>query len=197
MESSEPRCYRCTVPAAAKFFIPADMKTKPFMISFLTMLALSLPAAESTNRLHFPLGGFSIAPLEAPPGETTRQAVMMFLPSSGSFAANVNVQVQSYSGTIEEFTTLTLKQLKDVGAKVIEQRKTGNSGLVLEYSGELRGQPLHWYARAEKAAGHVYLATATGAEQDWAKQSALLKACVDSLRCEGGEEDAAPAAPRR
>jgi hypothetical protein len=163
------------------------MKTMQSLVLFLAMLAFSLPAADSTNRLHFPVTGFSIAPLEGVAGETTRQVLMMFLPPNGNFAGNVNVQIQPYNGTIDEYMALTQKQFKDAGVKVIEQKKVGKSVVVFEYSGELQGQSLHWYARAEKSAGHVYLATATAAEQQWAKQGAQLKACVDSLRCERGE----------
>jgi len=160
------------------------MKAKRYIILFLAMLALSLPASDSTNHLHFPVSGFSIAPLEVPPGETTSQPLMMFLPASGGFAGNVNVQVQPYGGTIEEYTTLTLKQFKDAGVKVIAQKKVGKTGIIFEYSGEMKGKSLHWYARAEKGEGHVYLATATVMEEDWAKRGAQLKACVESLRCE-------------
>ena len=56
------------------------MKTKQSVILLLAMLAFSLPAADSTNRLHFPVSGFSIAALEAPPREAPRQALVMFLP---------------------------------------------------------------------------------------------------------------------
>jgi hypothetical protein len=165
---------------------------KTIVTLFLAMLALPLQAADSTNRLHFPVSGFSIAPLEVPPGTITRQALMMYLPPNGNFAANVNVQVQPYSGTIEDYMALTQKQFKDVGVKVIEQKKIGKSVVACEYNGELQGQSVHWYARAEKSGGHVYLATASAAEQHWAAQGAQLKACVDSLRCDGGPPDAAP-----
>jgi hypothetical protein len=169
------------------------MKMKQPIILLLVTLALSLPAADLTNRLYFAASGFSIAPLEVSPGEKTGQALMMFLPANNNFAGNVNVQIQPYSGTIEEYTALTLKQFKDAGVKVIAQKKAGTSGVVFEYSGELQGRTLHWYARAEKAVGHVYLATATAAEQEWPKQGSQLKASVDSLRCEPGS--AANAAP--
>lgn len=168
------------------------MKTKSIAILFLMTLALSLPAVDSTNRLYFPVTGFSIAPLETPPGEHTCQALMMFLPATGNFAGNVNVQVQPYRGTFEEYTTLTLNQFKDAGVKLIAQKKAGNSGVVMEYTGVMQGRALHWYARAEKAGDHVYLATATATEQDWARQGPQLKTCVDSLRCESREPVAAP-----
>jgi len=87
---------------------------------------------------------------------------------------------------------LSLKQFKNTGLKVIEQKKAGKSGVVFEYNGEFQGRALHWYVRAEKAGGRVYLATGTATEEDWAGQSAKLKSCVDSLRCDGNEPVAAP-----
>ena len=114
------------------------MKAKQTVILFLATLALSLSAADSTNRLSFPVAGFSITPLEVPPGKTICQPLIMSLPATGNFAGNVNVQIQPYSGTIAEYTTLTLKQFKDAGVKVIEQKKAGTAGVVFEYSGELQ-----------------------------------------------------------
>jgi hypothetical protein len=160
------------------------MKTKQTLILFLATLTLSVAAADSANRLRFPVTGFSIAPLETSPGDSTCQALMMFLPATGSFAANVNVQIQPFSGTIEEYTKLTLKQFEDLGIKVIEQKKAGKSAVIFEYSGKLQGRSLHLYARAEKAGGHFYLTTATATEEEWPKQGVQLKACVDSFRCE-------------
>ena len=163
------------------------MKTKQIFILFLATLALSLPAADSTNRLRFRVAGFSIAPLESSPGDNAYQALMMFLPATARFAANVNVQIQHYEGTIEEYTKLTLKQFEDAGIKVIEQKQTGKSAVIFEYSGKIEGRSLHWYARAEKTGTHVYLTTATATQEDWPKQAGQLKTCVDSFRCENSE----------
>lgn len=163
------------------------MKSKQTVILLLTMLGLSLSAAESTNRLSFPVAGFSIAPLEVPPAKNIWQPLAMALPATGNFAGNVNVQIHPYGGTIEEYTALSLKQFKDAGVHVIEQKKAGSSGVTFEYSGELQGRLIHFYARAEKGADHVYLATAATTEQEWPRQRAQLKTCVDSLRCENSK----------
>src|SRR5258706_6400943 len=157
-----------------------------FLFSFATLIALE-NAAESTNRLHFPVAGFTIAPLEAPPGESPQQALMMFLPAADGFAANVNVQIQPYNGSIDDYLALSLKQFKSAGLKVVQQKMPAKSVATFEYTGELQGRSLHWYARAEKSAGSVYLVTATAAPSQWSTEAARLKSCVDSFRCEGGE----------
>ena len=168
------------------------MKTRLIVTLFLLTLALSLSAQDATNRLRFPATGFSIAPLEASPGDEARKALMMFLPASENFAANVNVLIQPYSGTIEEYTKVTLDAYKANGMKVLQQKEISRSVVVFEVTGEMDGRTLHWYSRAEKVAGRIYLATGTAREEDWPRQGAPIKNCVDSLRCEKTEPGSAP-----
>jgi hypothetical protein len=159
--------------------------------SFALLLALPC-AGESTNRLHFPAAGFSIAPLDIPPGESPQQALAMYLPTSDGFAAYVNVQIQPYTGTIEGYIALTSKQFKSAGIKVLQEKTLTKSVALFEYTGKVEGRPLHWYARAEKSGDAVYLVTATATPQQWSKESARLKSCVDGFRCEDGEPSPAP-----
>src|SRR5262249_33941952 len=145
------------------------------------LLAAVTSHGQSTNRLHFPTAGFSISTLETTPGQDTQQALMMLLPPSSGFAANVNVQVQPYADTMDDYLAFTLKQCKSAGLKMVQVQTTGKLLIVFEYSGEMEGRKLHWYARAEKSGEHVYLATATATEEQWSKLSDQLKACVDSM----------------
>jgi len=140
-------------------------------------------AADSTNRLHFPAAGFSVAALDGVPGEATYQTLMMFLPAKEGFAPNVNVQIQQpYLGTIEDYSELTLEQFKEAKMKVLEKKTVGKSTAIFEYTGEMQGHTLHWYARAVKSGSKVYLITATDSAANWTKDAAQLKACVDSFR---------------
>jgi hypothetical protein len=143
-------------------------------------------AADSTNRLHFPAAGFSVAALDAAPGEATCQTLMMFLPVKDGFAPNVNVQIQQpYEGTIEDYTKLTLGQFKEAKLKVLDRKPLGKSAALFEYTGEMQGHPLHWYARAVKSGNKIYLITATDTAANWQKDADQLRACVDSFRVEG------------
>jgi hypothetical protein len=153
------------------------------LINSLALLTVAADDRDSTNRLHFPVSGFSVAPLEVPAGESTQQSLMMFLPATDGFAPNVNVQIQPYPGTIDDYVALTLKQLKSMEIKVLEQKKPTKSVAIFEYQGELQGRSLHWYARAEKSADHVYLITATATPSQWKQVADRLKPCVDSFRC--------------
>jgi hypothetical protein len=164
------------------------------ILSFLglpvVLLALTCQG-QATNRLHFPMSGFSIAALEAPLSLTPQQAVVMFLSATNGFAANVNVQIQPYGETLDDYLTLSVQQCKNAGFKLLQQNATEKTAVVFEYAGEMDGRRLHWYARAQKSAGRVYLVTATALDDQWDRLAPQLKACVDSLRCDTEERRAA------
>jgi PsbP len=153
------------------------------LLPVLLLMASSL-GAETTNRLHFASSGFSIAPLEAPRGQVTQQVLMMFLPTVGEFTPNVNVQVQPYDGSLEDYVKLSLKQFESANLKMVQQGRTKDSGAVFEYRGEIQNRRLHWYAKAQKSEGRVYLVTATALEEHWAEVASNLKDCVDSFTCD-------------
>ena len=162
------------------------IKTIVFLFT-LAAFALRTSAAESTNRLLFPVSGFSIKPLEAPLGKGPQQPLFMALPASDGFAANVNVQIQPYNGTLDDYIALSEQQFKSAGLKISQRNKQGPSAVVFEYTGEVQGRALHWYARAAHEKGRVYLVTATATEAQWKTEAGALKACVDSFRREASE----------
>jgi hypothetical protein len=153
------------------------------LLPALVLMASSL-GAETTNRLHFAASGFSIAPLEAPKGQLTQQVLLMFLPTSGDFTPNVNVQIQPYEGSLDDYIKLSLKQFESANLKIVQQGRTTDSGAVFEYHGEIQNRRLHWYAKAQKSQGRVYLVTATALEENWVEVAPNLKNCVDSFTCD-------------
>jgi len=178
------------------------MKKKRTKLSLLCMgmfLMAWAADAQPANRLHFPLSGYSIAALEEKPAKSPQQALIMFLPATEDFAPNVNVQIQPYAGTMDDYIALTMRQLDKANFKLLQKNVLGKAIAVIEYTGEMNGRALHWYARAEKLAGKVYLVTATATEAQWNEVAPRLKACVDSFHCDGGEQTAASnaAPPRR
>ncbi|MBL7134164.1 MAG: hypothetical protein ISS78_08705 [Phycisphaerae bacterium] len=148
---------------------------------------------QSAGRLRFERNGFSIQALEGQPGDAPYTALMMFLPPSKGFAPNVNVVIQPYAGTIDEYAALSKKQFVAGKFKLIREAKVGKVGVLFEYSGRLQGRQLRWYARAILRGDKVYLVTATATKDQWAGVSGKLKACVDSFEIGKGEAPAAPA----
>jgi hypothetical protein len=109
------------------------------------------------------------------------QVFYYFLPTHNEFAANVNLQIQSFQGSLGEYDTITRQQFDQAGVTLIDGRKTGNE-LVYEYAGDMNGRALHWYARAIKSGNSIYLVTATALKDRWDLESKALIASVQSFR---------------
>jgi len=116
---------------------------------------------------------------------------MMFLPTVGEFTPNVNVQIQPYDGSLDDYIKLSLKQFESANLTMVQQGRTKDSGAVFEYRGEIQNRRLHWYAKAQKSQGRIYLVTATALEEHWNEVAPNLKNCVDSFAC----DNVAPAPP--
>jgi len=161
---------------------------KTFTVLTLAILfALPCYTGEADARLQFKANGFSIAPLEGVSDTIPYQAILMFLPATEGFAPNVNVQIQPYKGTLQEYAALSQQQFKAVGVTILSE-KTTEKAVAWEYSGVLQGRRLHWYAKAFSGKGKIFLVTATATQSQWKTASEKLKACVDSFRIEDEEK---------
>lgn len=146
---------------------------------FLVGLSLAFVESEPT-RLQFNTHGFSIESLEES-SELTVQAVIMSLPPTGGFAANVGVQVQSYAGSLDEYLVLSQQQLKQLGFEILRQ-ETKDDQTLLEYVGTVQAQSLHFYSIMRKRDDKVILVTATAHQNQWPKLSKKLVRCAESFK---------------
>lgn len=146
----------------------------------LVLLTAGVPALATP--LVFSEHGFSIEPLKGHAGDKVQQVVAMQLPPTGGFAPNVNVQVQPFAGSFDDYLKISHDEFARLGIVVKSEKRAGKSATALEYTGSLQGQPLHWYARAVLAAGKVYLVTATATESQWPEVAAQLRLTVDSFK---------------
>lgn len=147
-------------------------------ICLITLLLF--PAFSWAERLTFEKSGFQINALEAPPHVQGSQPLAMLLPSDQGFSANVNVQIQPFTGDILEYRALSQTQFAQLGLTVIAENMKPNE-FTLEYRGDMHGRVLHWYAKAIKQGDYVYLATATSLDINWPQNRFELKQAVDSL----------------
>jgi len=130
----------------------------------------------------FPQYGFQIDTLDGTAGSSPTQVVMMFLPASDGFSPNVNVQIQPFSGTLKDYIALSKKQFDEMKIKLISEQQKNDNEWVTEYSGNMQGMSLHWYARAVLGNQKVYLITATANDSQWAKVSEQLKKNIESFK---------------
>jgi hypothetical protein len=172
--------------------------TKRILLSGLFCLAVASATTaahgQSAKPLHFPGAGFSIAPLDSAPGDAMIQPLIMCLPAREGFAANVNVQIQPYKGKLDDYSSLTVAQLKGAGLTLLQYKAVGKTAVTYEYNGTMQGRVLHYYQRAEKSGDSVYLTTATAPDNQWADLGPRLKACVDSCHVDATAARPAPSA---
>lgn len=145
----------------------------------LCLLALSCNLA--AEPLVFDKAGFSIKALDSKPGQAGMQPLTMMLTAKNGFAANVNVQIQAYPGSVEDYIALSEAQFEQMGLQMSDKRIEGDT-LYFEYSGSMSGRSLHFYSKAIKKDKFFYLATATDLEQNWVQSSARLKEVINSLQ---------------
>ncbi len=155
------------------------MRTAALLV--FASLALVAPAHAKPAALSFSEHGFSIEPPVGHDAAQMQQVVSLAIPMSDGFAPNVNVQVQPFTGPMGDFVKLSLDQFKAAGVKLVVEKHDARSA-VLEYTGQLQGRALHWYARAFVGKNGIGLATATSLESQWAATNAALRQSVDSLR---------------
>lgn len=143
------------------------------------LMATVLPAFAGS--LEFPKYGFSIDALEPASFENGANPLILCLPAKDNFAANVNVAIQPFTGTMKQYIEISKDQFQSAGMKILSEKNVSDTEWVCEYSGEMNGSELHWYARAVAKGKLVYLVTGTGRDADWKDQSAAIIGCVDSF----------------
>ncbi len=147
----------------------------------LCSAAILTPVTAAT--IDLPQYGFTIEALDAPPSATAATtALMSFLPVSDGFAPNINVNIQPYSGNITSYITLSKDQFKKMNWVIATEKQNGESEWVVEYTGPMQGNDLHFYARAVSNGGKVYLVTATAKESQWKSASGILRKNVDAFK---------------
>lgn len=112
---------------------------------------------------------------------TNIQPLMMFLAPQGGFAPNVNVQIQNYPDSLKAYAELSLRQFKALKMKVVKSKITKKFAL-FEYTGNMKGNDFHFYARAFKKGKKIYLVTGTALVSQWANAKKKIVSTVDSFK---------------
>jgi hypothetical protein len=159
------------------------MKNTARAIRVAAIFSLAICSQSGAATIELPLYGFQIDALDAAPDASTPTTVLQtFLPATESFAPNIIVQIQPYTGTIKDYATLSKSQFEQMKWKVISEQQPGDSEWRVEYTGSLQGADLHFYARAVSNNGKVYLVTATAKESQWTTVSDTLRKHVESFK---------------
>lgn len=153
----------------------------PRKIAFLLMaLPVLISAQSGGGKADFPGLGFSIGTFNQTAAPETQTVVSLYLPATESFAPNINVMIQTYSGSPAGYKDLTDSQLKNASYTSLVS-KVENGVYILEYLGDYSGKKLHFYSIAKFRNGKVYLATATATIAQWKEYKAELVRVVNTL----------------
>ena len=150
------------------------------MTPILILLALSTGAFAADKYVNTELGFEMVVPA-AGNVSGIYQHCMFYLPTVNGFSANVNLQVQEFAGTLEEYKAASEQQFKQAGIIIVRSALAGGS-LSIEYKGTMQNLALHWFARALKKENRMYLITATALETRWSIDSPGLVQSVNSFR---------------
>ena len=158
--------------------------TKPHIALIgVALFSAAITTTVTAATIDLPQYGFSIEALDAPPSTTTATtALMTFLPVSDGFAPNVNVNIQPYPGSMASYVTMSKDQFKQMNWTVVAEKQNGENEWIVEYTGPMQGNELHFYARAVANNGKVYLVTASSKETQWSSVSSLLRKAVDAFK---------------
>lgn len=163
------------------------------MRSMVFAVACLIPAsllADDPPRLVFPNAGYSIEGLDDELPDQPFQSVILFAPATQGFAPNVNVRVQPFAGTVDEYVAANLKDLEKNDLELIGEPKVEENVVILEFQGSLQGRDLRFYSRSLLNDGRVVLVTATATKEQWETAGPKLRKCADSLK-----REAPPAKP--
>ena len=155
--------------------------TKAFVVAVLFSLAMS--SRSGAAAIDLPLYGFQMDALDAAPDPSNPTTVIQtFLPATDSFAPNINVQIQPYSGTMKDYAATSKSQFEQMKWTLTSDQQPNDDEWIVEYTGSFHDNDLHFYARAVSANGKVYLITATAKESQWATVGDTLRKHVEGFR---------------
>lgn len=150
------------------------------MIIAIVVMCICMPLFAGETTYQSEQYGFSIKPPVVKQWEGSGMVATFLLPPKDGFSDNVNVMIQEYPNSLQEYDKVTRASFGANGMKLITG-KLENGVLTYEYSGKYQGRPLHWYSRATKKDDKIYLVTATCAEERWETNKTQLMNAADSF----------------
>ncbi len=148
----------------------------------LLLLALVIPAkAESLYKNEKFKFSIRVPVPESTSITSPYQLITMPLPAENGFSTNINVQIQPFTGSPEEYMRISREGLQQMGVKIVTE-KSGNGWIMLEAEGEVQGFQLHFYAKAWITSERTYLVTATCPVAEWPAKKGELIDCVESFK---------------
>lgn len=155
------------------------MKRIVILACFVLILG-NIFGQQSQSVLTYKELGFSIIPLEDK--NTLGVVLYSFLPPIKGFAANLNIVIQLYEGSMKEYAKLSEEQIINMGWKLIESKIVNESEYRLEYSGMQENLNFHWLARIIRKGNKYFVITCTSLEDQYKQYVKKFETSLDSFK---------------
>lgn len=152
---------------------------KPQLKRFAMVLALSSLITSMSHASTLDGSDYDFTP-PAFPHTVGGQVFQHYLPAADGFAANVNLQIQPFEGSMDEYIELSNEQFEQLDFAVVDMSR-GDNEVIYEYRGRLQNTDLHWYSRVIKQGNYYYVVTATALESRWDTERDQLIDSVNSF----------------
>ncbi len=152
----------------------------PLSFGFGRWTAEHKPARYDNRELGFRITGPEFSAIGT---QDNGPVVLMYGPTAGGFAPNLNILVQPPQSAAE-FRKTTLEQFKQAKLELRNDdhvKVGGRDAWIFEYAGPLQGRELAFMALAVFDQEHTYLATCTATPDQFTKLKSALRESLDSF----------------
>ena len=160
------------------------MKTKA-KFAVTTLLAICAFSALTAAEGDLPYYGSQLKDLDAVIEKAPGKALLIKVDETGAVAANINIQIQPFTGTMKEYMDVSraqFEQIFDKGWKILSEKQDGEKAWSCELAGTAKGKDYHFYARAVREGSKVYLITATALQEEWGSAGEKMRRHVDAFK---------------
>ena len=160
------------------------MKTKA-KFAVTTLLAICAFSALTAAEGDLPYYGSQLKDLDAVIEKAPGKTLFIKVDETGKSSANINVQIQPFTGTMKEYMDVSraqFEQMFDKGWKILSEKQDGEKAWSFELAGTAKGKEYHFYARAVREESKVYLITATSLQAEWESVGEKMHRHVDAFK---------------
>jgi hypothetical protein len=160
------------------------MKTraKSAVLTLFAICAFSTLTAAEGDLPHY---GAQLKDLDALIEKAPGKTLFIKADETGRASANINVQIQPFTGTVKEYVDVSkaqFEQMFEKGWKILSEKQDGEKQWSCELTGTAKGKDYHFYARAVREGSKVYLITATALQEEWGSFGEKMRRHVDAFK---------------
>ena len=159
-----------------------NTKAKFAVVTLLAICAFSALSAAESDLPHY---GAQLKDLDALIEKEPGKTLFIKADETGKVSANINIQIQPFTGTMKEYMDVSraqFEQMFEKGWKILSEKQDGEKEWSCELTGTAKGKAYHFYARAVRQGSKVYLITATALQEQWGSFGEKMRRYVNAFK---------------